>query len=78
MRRSKRFTLVLLLMATLLAFGTVVKADQIATAVGQTPSEADRATVQIGGFGSNNVTITAYEIVKATYYAASDTQKRAL
>ena len=74
MRRSKRFMLVLLLMATLLAFGTVVKADQIATAVGQTPSEADRATVQIGGFGSNNVTITAYEIVKATYYAASDTQ----
>ena len=49
--------------------------DQAESALtGTIPSSADKAKVYIRGFEDQNVTITAYQIVKANYYTADDPQ----
>ena len=49
--------------------------DQVKSALtGTIPSSDDKAKVYIRGFEDQNVTITAYQIVKANYYTADDPQ----
>ena len=76
MKKLRQLALILLVTAMLLSLGTTALAETVKTDLpaGQIPSKNDTATVQIGGFEDDQVTITAYEIVKATYYTEQDKQ----
>ena len=79
----KRILALVLMFVMIAALGTTAMATEASPSpapvttpiTGTVPSENDTATVQIKGFDDDNVTLTAYLIVKANYYRSSDPQQ---
>ena len=72
----RRFAALVLAVVMTLALGVSAMATSTEKAAikGPIPSAQDTGTVKIDGFVDDNVTITAYKIVKATYYTSTDAQ----
>ena len=75
----KRILALALMFVMIAALGTTAMAttpSPVTTPIGGTvPAETDTATVQIKGFSNENVTVKAYQIVKANYFKPSDPQQ---
>ena len=75
----KRILALVLMFVMIAALGTTAMAttpSPVTTPIGGTvPAETDTATVQIKGFSNENVTVKAYQIVKANYFKPSDPQQ---